>query len=277
MVFDQEVYGRTIVLSAGALHTPPIMLRSGIGPSAHLREMGIDVVHDLPGVGENLKDHPSVTLIALPKPGVIKPGDPLQQIGLRYTAADSSEENDMQMYMWSNETSRSPQLAAAMPGIEAVFMLCVSLQRPLSLGSVRLTSTDPAAQPAIDINLLAEEQDMEKMVDGVRVAWRLLNSGPIAEHTAAILRPTQELVDDDDAVREFLRGSVTHLVHPVGTCKMGPADEPMAVVDQSGRVYGVEGLVVADASIMPNLVRANTNFTAMMIGERIAEMVASAP
>jgi choline dehydrogenase len=271
----QDVLGRTIVLSAGALHTPPILLRSGVGPGDHLRDIGIDVVHALPGVGGNLKDHPSVTLIGLPIEGTIRPGDPLQQMGLRYTATGSSEENDMQMYMWNNEALRSPQLRAAMPGIDFLFMLCVSLQRPLSVGSVRLASASLDDQPNVDINLLAEEQDMEKMVDGVRLAWRLMNSRPISDLTQAILRPTQDLVDDDDAVRDFLRANVTHLVHPVGTCKMGPSGDPTAVVDQEGRVHGLEGLVVADASIMPNLVRANTNFTTIMIGERIAAMLAS--
>ncbi|HMO54324.1 MAG TPA: GMC oxidoreductase, partial [Tepidiformaceae bacterium] len=90
----------------------------------------------------------------------------------------------------------------------------------------------------------------------------------------AIMRPAGEMVEDEGALREFLRANVTHLVHPVGTCKMGPASDPMAVVGQDGRVHGLAGLRVADASIMPNLIRANTNLTAIMIGERIAEMMA---
>ncbi len=270
----QTVRGREIVLSGGTLHTPPMLLRSGVGPAGHLPEVGIPVLHDLPGVGENLKDHPSVTLVALPNEGVITPGDPLQQIGLRYTATGSDEANDMQMYMWSYEAGRTPQLKSAIPGIEYLFMLCSTLQRPYSAGSVRLASPDPNAQPIIDINLLADDWDMERMMDGVRRAWALLTSGPIAALTATILRPTAAIVEDDESLREFLRANVSHLVHPVGTCKMGPASDPFAVVDQVGRVHGMEGLRVADASIMPNLVRANTNLTAIMIGERIAEMMA---
>jgi choline dehydrogenase len=269
----QQVYGKEIVLAAGALHTPPILLRSGVGPRKHLEEMGIDVVRELPGVGKNLKDHPSVTLIALPKEGVIGPGQPLQQVGLRYTAGASPEENDMQMYMWCFDAERSPQLRAALPGIDRVFMLCVTLQRPKSTGEVHLGDRDPNAQAAIDINLLADEEDMRRMVDGVRVAWRLLQSPPIAALTRAVLRPDAAIIEDDDRVREFLRANVTHLVHPVGTCKMGSGDDPTAVVDQHGRVHGLEGLRVADASIMPNIVRANTNLTAIMIGERVAEFM----
>lgn len=270
----QEVYGRTIVLSAGALHTPPILLRSGVGPRSDLAALGIDVVRDVPGVGANLKDHPSVTLMGLPVAGAIRPGDPLQQMGLRFTSTGSDVENDMQMYMWSYEGARTPQLRAAIPGIEFLFMLCVTLQRPRSSGSIRLRSTDPFEQPQIDLNLLAEEQDMEKMADGVRLAYRLMTSPPIAELTMAIARPTPEVVESEEAIRDYLRANVTHLVHPVGTCKMGPASDAMAVVDQQGRVHGLEGLVVADASIMPDLIRANTNLTAIMVGEKIADMLA---
>jgi len=270
----QEVFGRTIVLSAGALHTPPILLRSGVGPKDDLAALGIEMVRDVPGVGSNLRDHPSVTLMGMPKPGTIRAGDPLQQMGLRFTATGSSEENDMQMYMWSYEGARTPQLRAAIPGLEFLFMLCVTLQRPRSTGQIRLRSTDPFEQPQIDLNLLAEEADMEKMADGVRLAWRLMNSGAIGELTAAVVRPTPDVVESDEGVRDYLRANVSHLVHPVGTCKMGPADDPSAVVDQEGRVHGLEGLVVADASIMPNLIRANTNLTAIMIGERIADMLA---
>jgi choline dehydrogenase len=152
-------------------------------------------------------------------------------------------------------------------------MLCATLQRPKSVGSVRLTTVDPHVQPHIDINLLDDPEDLAKMRDGVRRAWALLTSPEIAEVTAAILRPDAATVEDDGALEAYLRANVSHLVHPVGTCKMGPATDPMAVVDQHGRVHGVPGLRVADASIMPDLVRANTNLTAIMIGERVAALM----
>lgn len=269
----QRVYGREVVLAAGALHSPPVLLRSGVGPRAQMEELGIPLVHELPGVGENLLEHPAITLMALPKEGVAARGDPLQQVGLRYTAAGSGEANDMQMYMWSHDAERTPQLRVVVPESDFLFMLCATLQRPRSAGRLRLASRDPGVQPAIDINLLADDEDMERMVDGVRRAWALLTSGPIAAQTESILRPDAALVADDDAVRTFLRENVSHLVHPVGTCKMGPAEDPLAVVDQFGRVHGLEGLRVADASIMPTLPRANTNLTSIMIGERVAEFM----
>ncbi len=269
----QNAYGREIILAAGALHSPAVLERSGVGPAERLRQLGIPVVHDLPGVGENLREHPSVVLVAIPREGVVSPGDPLQQAGLRFTADGSDERNDMQMYMWSQDADLTPQLRFVVPDNRYLFMLCVTLQRPVSRGSVHITSPDPDVQPAIDINLLADERDVLRMASGVRTAWKLLTSGEIAGMTESILSPTPDIVDDDDALRAFLHERVSHLVHPVGTCKMGPASDPQAVVDSRGRVHGMEGLRVVDAAIMPNIPRANTNLTAIMIGERIADLM----
>jgi choline dehydrogenase len=269
----QRVQAKEVILAAGALHSPPILLRSGVGPAAHLEDVGVPVVHDLPGVGENLKDHPSVTMIGIPNEGVARPEDPLQQIGLRYTASGSSEFNDMQMYMWSFSAERSPQLRHNIPGVDQLMMICPTLQRPKSAGTIRLASSDPQTQPLIDINLLAEEDDMARMMDGVRRAWKIFQSEPVAGLRAQTLQPDDATVADDDLLRAFLQANVSHLVHPVGTCKMGPSSDPMAVVDQYGRVHGLDGLRVADASIMPNLPRANTNLSAIMIGERMADLI----
>ena len=269
----QTVRAGEVVLSAGALHSPAILMRSGVGPAPHLRDLGIPVVHDLPGVGQNLKEHPSVVLLALPKDDVIVSGHPLQQMGLRFTATGSDEENDMQMYMWSQDAEFTPQLRMVVPGVDYLFMLCVTLQRPKSTGTVSLRNADPHEQPEIHINLLADEEDTRRMADGVRRAWQLLHSPAIAQHTAMVLSPTAEQVGDDDPLRQFLYERVSHLVHPVGTCRMGPASDALAVVDATGRVHGLEGLRVADASIMPNIPRANTNLTAIMIGERVADFM----
>lgn len=271
----QKVFAREVILSAGALHTPPILLRSGIGPRDHLAEVGVPLVHDLAGVGGHLKEHPAVMIVGIPTPGTVSPGDPLQQIGLRYTATGSELANDMQMYMWSYETGRFPQLQASMPGVDYLFMLCVTLQRPLSEGTVRLASRDAHEQPTIQINLLAEESDRIKLADGLRRAWAIATSGPISAITGAIARPDQDTMADEARMEQYIHDNVTHLVHPVGTCKMGPADDPLAVVDQYGQVHGLAGLRIADASIMPDLPRGNTNLTAIMIGERVADFMRS--
>ena len=269
----QTVHAGEVILAAGALHSPAILMRSGVGPAKHLESLAIPIVQDLPGVGSNLKEHPSVVLVALPNEGVVSPGQPLQQMGLRFTASGSDEPNDMQMYMWSQDAEFTPQLRMIVPEAQYLFMLCVTLQRPKSAGSIALRSADPHEQPNIDINLLADEEDVRRMADGVRRAWSLLTCGPIAEKTAAILGPTAELVANDEALEQFLRERVSHLVHPVGTCKMGTPEDELAVVDSQGRVHGLDGLRIADASIMPNIPRANTNLTAIMIGERIADFM----
>ena len=268
----QYVEGREIIIAAGALHSPAVLLRSGVGPRAQLEALGIPVACELSGVGENLREHPSIVLVARPKEGVVSPGEPLQQVGLRFTAAGSDEPNDMQMYMWSQDASFTPQLRFVSDS-QYLFMLCVTLQRPKSAGRVCLRSASPEEQPMIDINLLADEEDERRMADGVRRAWELLISPPIAALTEEIISPAAELVADDDALRQFLHDRVSHLVHPVGTCKMGPAADPTAVVDSLGRVHGLKGLRVVDASIMPNIPRANTNLTSIMIGERIAALM----
>ncbi len=269
----QRVLGREVIVSAGTLHTPPILLRSGVGPGEHLEELGIPLVHELRGVGEHLKEHPAVMIVGIPRKRVAQPGDPLQQIGLRFTASGSDMPNDMQMYMWSYETGRFPQLQATMPGVDFLFMLCVTLQRPLSEGRIRLASKDPYEQPKIEINLLSEESDRAKMMDGLKRAWAIAKSMPIKKLTTLIVRPDAATMADETAMEQYLHENVTHLVHPVGTCKMGPASDPLAVVDQYGRVHGLEGLRVADASIMPDLPRGNTNLTSIMIGERVADFV----
>jgi choline dehydrogenase len=175
--------------------------------------------------------------------------------------------------MWSQDAEHTPQLRIPWPDARFLFMLCPTLQRPRSKGRVTLRSPDPAEQPQIDINLLAGRSDMERMMDGVRRAWALLTSGPIAALTAEVLAPGAATVEDDDALRAFLRERVSHLVHPVGTCRMGPEGDPLAVVDGEGRVHGLDGLRVVDASIMPTIPRANTNLTAIMIGEKVADMM----
>jgi choline dehydrogenase len=193
-------------------------------------------------------------------------------MGLRYTSTGSDETNDMQMYMWSQDAEFTPQLRLIVDS-QYLFMLCVTLQRPKSAGRVCLATASPDEQPLIDINLLDDPEDERRMADGVRRAWGLLTLGPIARMTESILSPTAEVVADDEALHQLLHERVTHLVHPVGTCKMGPASDRMAVVDAEGRVHGMDGLRVVDASIMPNIPRANTNLTAIMIGERVAAMM----
>jgi choline dehydrogenase len=266
----QQVRGRRVTLSAGAIHSPALLMRSGIGPRDELAAHGIKCQVNSPGVGSNLIDHPMVFVVATPVAGI--PHDPhvTNPIGIRYTAAGSDEFNDMQMYvfeLFDASVSAGLQLDMPIPSVAVV----PGLQRPRSRGRLRLRSANPDVPPIIDLNYLVDPEDLRRMTDGVRIAWRLMHEGPFAAMLKEFVNLTTEVVNSNSALETFVRENCTTIFHPVGTAKMGPDNDPTAVVDQYCRVRGVEGLRVVDASIMPNIVRANTNLTCIMIGERVAD------
>jgi choline dehydrogenase len=158
-------------------------------------------------------------------------------------------------------------------GVEVAFGVFPGLQRPESRGRIHVESTDPSAAPRIELNFFDTEADKRRMREGMRIAWDVVNSPAVLEHAENILLLDQATVDDDDALDKYVWDTAIQIFHPVGTAKMGPADDPQAVVDQFGRVHGVDGLRVVDASIMPNIPRANTNLTCIMIGEHIADSI----
>jgi choline dehydrogenase len=267
----EVVHGQRITLSAGAIASPAILLRSGIGPRADLEALGIAPVLDLPGVGANLIDHPLGSVAVVPRPGVCDKTQPVLQIGIRYTAPGSLEGNDMQLYMFSQADLTEIPAAMALVGAPMVFAVGTALQRPRSRGRISLISLDPRAQPRIELNYLDDPEDMRRMVEGMRLAWRVAQWPAIARHAERIAILTEELLASDEFVQGYLQMAVSTIYHPVGTARMGPDGDASAVVDQRGRVRGIEGLAVVDASIMPNIPRANTNLTCIMIGERVAD------
>jgi choline dehydrogenase len=230
---------------------------------------------NLPGVGRNLIDHPMVFLVAVPLPGI--PHDPqvTNPIGIRYTATGSDEFNDMQMYVFEQFASDlAPGLALDLP-VPSISVV-PGLQRPRSRGRLRLRSANPDVPPIIDLNYLDDPEDLRRMADGVRIAWRLMHDAHLGPMIKEFVNLTPEVVNSDSALETFIRDNCTTIFHPVGTAKMGPENDPMAVVDQYCRVRGVEGLRVVDASVMPNIVRANTNLTCIVIGERVADWMRNA-
>jgi len=266
----QQVRGRRITLSAGAINSPAILMRSGIGPRDELASLGIKCQVNLPGVGRNLIDHVMVFVVATPLAGV--PHDPsvTNPVGIRYTASGSDEFNDMQMYVIQLfDTSLTPGMGLDLP-VPSIAIV-PGLQRPRSRGRLRLRSADADVPPVIDLNYLDHPEDMRRMADGVHIAWRLMHDAQFGSMLNEIVNLTDEVVNSDSALETFIRDNCTTIFHPVGTAKMGPESDPMSVVDPHCRVRGVAGLCVVDASIMPNIVRANTNVTCIMIGERVAE------
>jgi choline dehydrogenase-like flavoprotein len=268
---SEIVRGRRITLSAGAIASPAILLRSGIGPRGDLEALGIVPAVDLPGVGANLIDHPLASVALVPRAGVCGKAQPVAQVGIRHTAPGSDEWNDMQLFMISQaDLTEIPDLMA-LAGAPMIFAVGVALQRPRSRGRLSLTSPDPRTQPRIELNYLEHPEDMRRMVEGIRLAWRVAQWPAIARHAERIAILTEDMVASDEFVEGYLQMAVNTIFHPVGTARMGPGGDGGAVVDQRGRVRGVDGLAVVDASIMPNIPRANTNLTCIMIGERVAD------
>jgi len=267
----EVVRGRRITLSAGAIASPAILLRSGIGPRRDLEALGIVPAVDLPGVGANLIDHPLASVALVPRPGVCEKTQPVVQVGVRHTAPGSGEWNDMQLFMISQADLTEIPAIMALIGAPMIFAVGVALQRPHSRGRLSLMSSDPRAQPRIELNYLDHPEDMRRMVEGVRLAWRVAQRSAIARHAERVAILTEEMVASDEFVQGYLQMAVNTIYHPVGTARMGADGDEGAVVDQRGRVRGVDGLAVVDASIMPNVPRANTNLTCIMIGERVAE------
>jgi choline dehydrogenase len=267
----QRVHGRRITLSAGALQTPALLLRSGVGPRDKLSAHGIAVVHELPGVGENLIDHFSAGVHAVAKPGIEHDPSVVTEVGLRYTAAGSDEFNDMQM---AASTIFDPDQVRGLsdaPRLTPSFGVGAVLQRTKSRGRLTLRSTDPAEQPQLDMQYVSHPEDMRRLIDGIRMSWELMHGPHLAPFVQEIVAPPPGIMESDEALADYIRATTSTTWHVCGTCRMGPKSDPMAVTDQRGRVHGIDGLRVADASLMPDIVSCNTNLTSIMIGERVAE------
>ncbi|MDH3667441.1 MAG: choline dehydrogenase [Paracoccaceae bacterium] len=282
--------GREVVLAAGAIGSPQILQLSGLGPAELLRSHGIDVACDLPGVGENLQDHlqaravyevtePTLndevnSLFGQMRIGIefiLKRTGPMtmgaSQVGAFARTRPDCETPDIQFHI-QPLSSQNPG-----HGLDrfSAFTTSVCQLRPESRGHVRITSADPNVHPAICANYLKAEVDRTTTIAGVRVGRRIAEASPLAE----IVKDEREpgyAAETDDEILDWIRDRATTIYHPAGTCKMGQDD--MAVVDARLRVHGVDGLRVADASIMPTITSGNTNAPAIMIGEKVADMVA---
>ncbi|MEV6741329.1 GMC family oxidoreductase N-terminal domain-containing protein [Streptomyces sp. NPDC051104] len=268
----ETISARRVILAAGAVASPTILMRSGIGPAADLRRLGIDSRADLPGVGANLVDHQRTGAFLVPRPDACDPSGPFLQQILRTTAPGSDETNDLQYYMVNHfDLTHFPELQM-LSGTTMIMGVMVVSQRPRSRGTLVLASTDPLAPPRIELNFLADDgRELDLLVEGVRTSWRLANHPGIRGLAQGSVILREAVIENDDMIRQYVRTSVDSAYHPVGTVRMGPQEDPSAVVDERCAVHGLESLYVCDASVMPNTVRANTNLTSIMIGERTAD------
>ncbi len=280
-----QIAADRVVLSAGAIRSPHLLMLSGVGPADHLREFGIPTAHHLPGVGQNLMNHLSAQMTFKVKDGVsLETHHDAAHFALHYTAERSSAVNDMVL-----RTSpvidprrervpgvRTKYLVGDVPPEQAARIHC-TLGLPDGSGYVKLASADPSVQPSFNYCYLQHPNDIRRVREGLRMAARLLESEPYKAVVDYRIQPTDEVLANDDALDRWMRQTVGTARHVSGTCKMGPDADPMAVVDQQCRVKGIQGLFVADASIMPRIPRSGgAHATVIMIGERVVDWVAAA-
>jgi choline dehydrogenase len=283
-----------VILAAGSIGSPQLLMLSGVGPAQHLQDQGIDVVVDRPGVGENLQDHLQMRLIykvdgittlneryhaplglarMLAEYVLFRRG-PLtmapSQLGL-FTRSDARRERaNLQYHVQPLSLDRFGEPLHRFPA----FTASVANLQPSSRGYVRLRGRDPAAAPAIKPNYLSTDEDRRIAVDGIRLTRRIVAQPALAPYHPTEYLPGDQVRDDDEHAMVKAAGDIgTTIFHPVGTAKMGLASDPMMVVDERLRVAGVERLRVVDASIMPTITSGNTNAPTMMIAEKGAAMI----
>jgi choline dehydrogenase len=251
-----------VVLCAGTYGSPPILMRSGIGPVEHLRSIGVPVRLDLPGVGSNLADHPAI-LMDTGYHGSARTAPLLHSVAT-YHSASASTDGPPDLMFWladPDPPEDSPQ-----------FPIDILLLKPLSRGSVRLRSADPADPPLIHLPNLSEPSDLERLTEAY------LRAGEIARDPSIrrlCTEPLPPVIGDRRDLLLAVRQGARSVPHVVGTCAMGPSPEDGAVVDGAGRVFGTEGLYVVDASIMPTVPSGFTHIPTIMIAERLSEQLAA--
>ncbi|MEC8007357.1 MAG: GMC oxidoreductase, partial [Pseudomonadota bacterium] len=312
---SQEFRGREIILSAGAIHSPAHLLRAGIGPEGHLREMGIPVLKALPGVGQRLMDHPSVAIASFLKPSA-RVRNELSRRHMHLAMRYSSEIGGApagDMFVIGNAKSSWHKV-----GEQISAMLVFTNKTYSETGEVKLSSPNWNDEPSVDFNLLSDKRDLDRLMDAVRrlaplfedPAMKAVTSNPFpaaysdkVRQVGAITTKNKilttiaarlldgpkvlrdylienylmedftldEVCEDDDRAEAFIRRAAVGVWHASCTCRMGAGDDPMAVTDNQGRVRGVSGLRVVDASIFPVVPCANTNFPTIMTAEKIAD------
>jgi choline dehydrogenase len=273
-----------VVLSAGALRSPQLLMLSGVGPEDELRRFGIPVVCHLPGVGRNLMNHLSAQTTFKVKDGVsLETHRDAVHFSLHYSGEGPAAASDMVLRCSPVVDARRERV----PGVrtqylsgdvrpERVARISCTLGLPDGAGYVRLGSADPGVQPEFNYCYLQHPNDIRRVREGLRLAAKLLESDAYKDVLDHRIHPANDILANDDALDLWIRQTVGTARHVSGTCKMGPASDPMAVVDQYCRVKGVSGLRVADASVMPRIPRSGgAHATVIMIGERVADWVAT--
>lgn len=281
---------REVLLCGGAVHSPQLLMLSGIGPGGELSAQGVPVLHDAAEVGRNLQDHLDVSIVqrtstkigfAFTWNGLSRLPGAIREYRRNRTGLLTSNFAEAGIFTRSQADEPLPDLQYHFLPVmsdnhgqtriyaHGVTMHCCDL-RPKSRGHIGLNSADPLADPLIDPNYLDHPDDLSKMMRGIEIGRRILSAPPLAEHMADELHPGAD-VRDEKSMEAFIRRKAETIYHPVGTCRMGKDDA--AVVDPELKVRGVQGLRVVDASVMPSLIGGNTNAPTIMIAERAADLI----
>jgi choline dehydrogenase len=273
-----------VVLSSGAIRSPQLLMLSGIGPKDQLDQFGIPVVREIPGVGQGLWNHLSAQITFKVKDRVNLIADPdAAHFGLHYTSEGSSEVNDMILRCTTVVDEREERVAGVrtkyligdVPPDRAARISC-TLGLPEGSGDVKLASAEAGIQPTFNYRYLQHPDDIRRVREGIRFGIKILESDEYKDVVDHRISPTDDILADDDALDLWIRQTVGSARHVSGTCKMGPDSDPMAVVDQYCKVKGVQGLWVADASVMPRIPRSGgVHPTVLMIGERVVDWIAA--
>jgi choline dehydrogenase len=262
---DEILWADRVILAAGVFGTPAILMRSGFGPSDHLRALEVPIVDDLPGVGQNLVDHPLLEIHFAAPLLAQSENVQLYQTILTFKSSGDLKAHDLHIFPMSivqTDYENSPS--------GAWFNLGCSLVKPYSTGQLRLRSKDPVAAPFIDPAYLTHPEDLPRLVHATRIARQLVQMPPLSNLVLQELFPGPQVSNTVTFIERAVRMRLDSYLHPVGTCRMGPVSDEMAVVDHKGKVHGIDNVFVIDASIMPTIPAANTNLPTIMIAERCA-------
>ncbi|SFB85705.1 GMC family oxidoreductase [Streptomyces aidingensis] len=264
---------REVVLCAGAVDTPRLLLHSGIGPARDLEKLDIPVVHDLPGVGENLLDHPE-SVIVWETHGPIPDNSAMDSdAGLFVRRDPASPGPDLMFHFYQIPFTDNPERLGYRRPPHGVSMT-PNIPKPRSRGRLYLTSADPAVKPALDFRYFSDPDgyDARTLVDGIRIAREVARQEPLAGWLGREVCPGPELVTDEE-LSAYARRAAHTVYHPAGTCRMGAPDDPLAVVDPALRVRGLANLRIADASVFPTIPAVNPMVGVLMTGERAAALL----
>ena len=258
---DYIFESKNVILSAGAICSPQLLMLSGIGPSDHLANFGIETLYNSPSVGKNLRDHPRIPLVwnSINEIELQKNQSPMQVV-LRYTSTNSSFRNDIYIIVGAVSTDQTVRMG-------------VGLYKAISAGSINLNTDDPYSQPVINYNYFSDDFDLKRTREAVRISCEIASAAEFINVDGYPIGMDADLLFDDQALDLWMKTNVDTFHHISGTCKMGSTSDPTSVVDEECNVIGVKNLRVVDSSIFPNITNGNLNGPTIMTAEKASDHI----